>query len=120
MLFQKRGRIAFAVFNAVFLALATAVFVFALYCAVSLITLPEIAPDTDWNTSLGVNLSRGFLSVFLLLAVIANGIVFVIGEIFSVILCRKTDGGLRIFGIVSIGLHGVYIAVGLIFSLMLL
>ncbi len=120
MLLQKRGRVALAILNTVFLALASAAFAMIVYFVVSLATLPELPHDAAWNESLGVGLSRGFLILFFILDSVFLAAFSVVGAVFSALLIRKTDGRTRVYGIATAILHGVYAAVTAIFYITLL
>ncbi len=120
MLLQKRGRITLAVLNTVFLALASVAFAMVVYFVVSFMTIPELPPDATWNESLGVGLSRGFLVVFFILGAIILAALSAVGEVFSAVLIRKTDGRARVYGIVTAALHGVFILVTAVFWIALM
>ena len=108
MMFQKRGKIAFTVLNSVVLVIVSFLVVYGIWLAVDLKTLPDVPPDAEWNESLGVNLSRGILTIFIILDAVVTAVLSAIGEIFSVVLIRKTDGKPRVYGIITAVIYAVY------------
>ena len=102
------------VFIAVFLGLCTLVFLAELYFSISALILPEPAPDAEIGESLGLGLSRAFLLVFFLIALVSHVVLTIIGEVLSILTARFSDGKTRLFAIIAAASEGVFLAVGIV------
>ena len=104
---RKTTKTVLTVFIALLLALCALAFVWEWFFSISMLTLPELAPDAEFGESLGHGLSRGFLILFFVVTLIAHTALTLIGEILSILTACRADGKTRVFAIVSAVTKGV-------------